>query len=103
MESLRRLVFKDAAVKEIRDLISHSSVMDSGFMSALPRSKQKAVAIYDVKQMNELLLVLYEKNILIPISLKKATASGPGVLCLRVELVLIMVEKIKIINQKTQK
>tara|TARA_Y100000592_G_C5445334_1_gene305690 strand:+ start:81 stop:1613 length:1533 start_codon:yes stop_codon:yes gene_type:complete len=70
--------FKDAAVKEIRDFITHSSVMDSGFMSALPRSKQKAVAIYDVKQMNELLLVLYEKNILIPISLKKATSSGPG-------------------------
>jgi hypothetical protein len=68
--------YKDAAVKEIRDLISHSSVMDSTFMSALPKSKQKAIAIYDVKQMNELLLVLYEKNILIPVSLKKATGSG---------------------------
>ena len=45
-------------------------------MSVLPKSKQKAIAIYDVKQMNELLLVLYEKNILIPVSLKKATGSG---------------------------
>jgi hypothetical protein len=68
--------YKDAAVKEIRDLISHSSVMDSSYMSALPRSKQKTIAIYDIKQMNELLLVLYEKNILIPVSLKKATGSG---------------------------
>ena len=68
--------YKDAAVKEIRDLISHSSVMDRTFMSALPKSKQKAIAIYDVKKMNELLLVLYEKNILIPVSLKKATGSG---------------------------
>lgn len=68
--------YKDAAVKEIRDLISHSSVMDSTFMNALPKSKQKSIAIYDVKQMNELLLVLYEKNILIPVSLKKATGSG---------------------------
>jgi hypothetical protein len=68
--------YKDSAVREIRDLISHSSVMDSTFMSVLPRSKQKATAIYDVKKMNELLLVLYEKNMLIPISLKKATGSG---------------------------
>ena len=68
--------YKDAAVREIRDLISHSSIMDSTFISALPRSKQKATAIYDVKKMNELLLVLYEKNMLIPISLKKATGSG---------------------------
>ena len=68
--------YKDEAVKQIKDMIAHSSVMDNNFMSALPRSKQKGVAIYDVKQMNELLLVLYEKNILIPVSLKKATGSG---------------------------
>ena len=68
--------YKDDAVTKIKDFISHSSVMDSAFMSALPKSKQKAIAIYDVKQLNELLLVLYEKNILIPVSLKKATGSG---------------------------
>ena len=70
--------FKDAAVKEIKDMIAHSSVMDDRFMKTLPRSKQKAVAIYDVKRLNELLLVLYEGNTLIPISLKKPTSSGPG-------------------------
>ena len=68
--------FKDEAVRQIKDMIAHSSVMDNNFMGALPRSKQKGVAIYDVKQLNELLLVLYEKNILIPVSLKKATGSG---------------------------
>jgi hypothetical protein len=68
--------YKDSAVREIRDLISHSSVIDSTFMSVLQISKQKETAIYDVKKMNELLLVLYEKNMLIPISLKKATGSG---------------------------
>jgi hypothetical protein len=68
--------YKDEAVKQIKDMIAHSSVMDNNFMSALPKSKQKGVAIYDVKQLNELLLVLYEKNILIPVSLKKATGSG---------------------------
>jgi len=68
--------YKDEAVKQIKDMISHSSVMDNSFMGALPKSKQKGVAIYDVKQLNELLLILYEKNILIPVSLKKATGSG---------------------------
>ena len=68
--------YKDEAVRQIKDIITHSSVMDSSYMNALPRSKQKASAIYDIKQMNELLLVLYEKNILIPVSLKKATGSG---------------------------
>lgn len=68
--------YTDEAVRQIKDMISHSSVMDSSYMKALPRSKQKAAAVYDIKQMNELLLVLYEKNILIPISLKKATGSG---------------------------
>ena len=57
-------------------MIAHSSVMDNNFMGALPKLKQKGVAIYDIKQLNELLLVLYEKNILIPVSLKKATGSG---------------------------
>ena len=68
--------YKDEAVKQIKDMIAHSSVMDSSYMKALPKSKQKGVVIYDVKQLNELLLVLYEKNILIPVSLKKATGSG---------------------------
>ena len=68
--------YKDDAVRQIKDMISHSSVMDSSYMKVLPRSKQKAIAIYDIKQLNELLLVLYEKNILIPVSLKKATGSG---------------------------
>jgi hypothetical protein len=68
--------YKDEAVRQIKEMISHSSIMDSVFMSAIPRSKQKAIAIYDVKQLNELLLVLYEKNILIPVSLKKATGEG---------------------------
>lgn len=68
--------YKDEAVKKIQDLVDHSSVMDNNFMNALPRSKQKGIAVYDVKQMNELLLVLYEKNVLIPVSLKKATGSG---------------------------
>jgi hypothetical protein len=68
--------YKDEAVKQIKDMILHSSVMDNSYMSALPKSKLKAVAIYDVIQMNELLLVLYEKNMLIPVSLKKATGSG---------------------------
>ena len=68
--------YKDEAVKQIKDMIAHSSVMDNNFMGALPKLKQKGVAIYDIKQLNELLLVLYEKNILIPVSLKKATGSG---------------------------
>ena len=68
--------YKDDAVRQIKDMISHSSVMDSSYMKVLPRSKQKAITLYDIKQLNELLLVLYEKNILIPISLKKATGAG---------------------------
>jgi len=68
--------YKDEAVKQIKDMIAHSSIMDNNFMGALPKLKQKGVAIYDIKQLNELLLVLYEKNILIPVSLKKATGSG---------------------------
>ena len=68
--------YKDDAVRQIKDMISHSSIMDSSYMKVLPRSKQKAIAIYDIKQLNELLLVLYEKNILIPVSLKKATGTG---------------------------
>ena len=68
--------YKDKAVSEIRDMVAHSSIMDSSFMNALPNSKKKATAVYEVKRMNELLLVLYEKNMLIPISLKKATGSG---------------------------
>ena len=68
--------YKDEAVKQIKDMIAHSSVMDNNFMGALPKLKQIGVAIYDIKQLNELLLVLYEKNILIPVSLKKATGSG---------------------------
>jgi len=68
--------YKDDAVRQIKELIAHSSTMDNTLMNALPKSKQKAIAIYDVKQLNELLLVLYEKNILIPVSLKKATGSG---------------------------
>ena len=70
--------YKDKAVNEIKDLVAHSSVMDSNFMKVLPRPKKKSMAIYDVKKLNELLLSLYERNILIPISLKKATGSGPG-------------------------
>ena len=44
--------YKDEAVRQIKDIITHSSVMDSSYMNALPRSKQKASAIYDIKQMN---------------------------------------------------
>jgi hypothetical protein len=68
--------YKDEAVRQIKDFITHSSIMDSGIVNSLPKSKQKAVAIYDVKQLNELLLVLYEKDLLLPVSLKKATGSG---------------------------
>lgn len=68
--------YKDESVKQIKDMISHSATMDSDIIKSFPRSKQKAIALYDVKQINELLLVLYERNILIPISLKKATGEG---------------------------
>lgn len=68
--------YKDESVKQIKDMIAHSATMDSSIISNLPKSKQKAMALYDVKQLNELLLVLYEQNILIPVSLKKATGSN---------------------------
>ena len=70
--------YKDSSANQIKDMISHSSTMDNSFMNALPRGKQKTVSILDVKQLNELVLTLYEKNILIPISLKKATGSSIG-------------------------
>jgi hypothetical protein len=68
--------YKDESVNRIKDMIAHSTTMNSSIIKSLPRSKQKAASLYDVKQINELLLVLYEKNILIPVSLKKATGSG---------------------------
>lgn len=70
--------YKDSSANQIKDMISHSSTMDNSFMNALPRGKQRAMVIHDVKQLNELVLMLYEKNILIPISLKKATGSNLG-------------------------
>lgn len=70
--------YKDTAVNRIKEMISHSSTMDSSFMNALPRGKKKIMAIHDVKQLNELFLNLYEENILLPISLKKATGTSIG-------------------------
>ena len=68
--------YKDDAVKEIKDFISHSVTMNSAVFDKLSKSKKKSAAVYDVKQLNELMLVLYEKNKVIPISLKKATGEG---------------------------
>lgn len=68
--------YKDESVKKIKDMIAHCATMDSSIINTLPKSKQKVMALYDVKQLNELLLVLYEQNVLIPVSLKKATGSN---------------------------